>query len=300
MTQFLGPLCSALSSLACFLAAVILLTFKRKSKVLFRLEIGLCIALGTAHLANFFISLPHFLNPKLLSYEIFYGTRVVTLGATTHYLVAIFITFLLNTLRWTEERMSKAETRLHIMAWLLSIINLVVYIEEYTVQKISAKEELFLSLSFLCAEASFIIVCSIAVNMKIRQIFDENSELLSPLVTARSRKSLDSFLRRLSVLTVVSCLVFLQVLLFIPEIQSQVNSVMHTEYVSELLLLDGLLVSLILTTTPGLIAQYKTAYLQWRSSYDPIPVSPYVNLENSKYGKIDPLVLSTKRISVRV
>ena len=49
-----------------------------------------------------------------------------------------------------------------------------------------------------------------------RRMFEANSEVLSPLVTARSKKSLESFLRRLSILTVVSCLIFLQVLLFIP------------------------------------------------------------------------------------
>eukprot|EP00026_Physarum_polycephalum_P012120 Phypoly_transcript_12395.p1 GENE.Phypoly_transcript_12395~~Phypoly_transcript_12395.p1 ORF type:complete len:309 (+),score=25.44 Phypoly_transcript_12395:153-1079(+) len=302
MSQVLGPLCSAISSIACFLAAFILLTFKRKSKVLFRLEIGLCFALGAAHFANFFMAIPQLLHPHDLSYYIFLGIRVVMLGATIHYLVVIFLTFLLNTLRWTQEKMAKNEKWLHIMTWLMCVLNLTIYTDAVTGNRISGKKELAISLSFLGTEGTFIIICCIFVHIKQRRMFQKNSEILSPLVTTRSKKSLESFLRRLSILTIVSCLIFLQVFLFVPEIRDTVNQALRTDYISDLFLLDGFLVSLILTTTPSLITQYRKAYIQWTSSYTPIPVSPLFNLESSPplspKPKIDFLALSNKQLGM--
>jgi len=39
-------------------------------------------------------------------------------------------------------------------------------VEEFIINKISPKQELALSLTFLCTEGSFIVFCSVTVNIK--------------------------------------------------------------------------------------------------------------------------------------
>jgi len=299
MTLVVGALCSSISSIACFSAAVLLFLFKRKSKAIFRLEIGLCIALGLTHLASFVLFFPT-VDSHHIPFHILYGGRIITLGTTTHYLVAIFIIFLLNSFGWSEEKMKNVEKWLHVFAWSLSSVSFVVFVLSYK----ASSHFFWITIFVLCLEATFIIVCSIVVNVRQRKVFQKHNEILSPLITSRSKKAHDSFLRRVSGLATVAVLVFLQAFLSTTEIRDMVDKITRTRYVSDLFLLDGLLISIMLTTAPNLIASYKKKLAHCTNKYSHMPVSPYFQIDVSipspetQRAHITALALSSKNVSL--
>eukprot|EP00026_Physarum_polycephalum_P011915 Phypoly_transcript_12165.p1 GENE.Phypoly_transcript_12165~~Phypoly_transcript_12165.p1 ORF type:complete len:333 (+),score=15.74 Phypoly_transcript_12165:108-1001(+) len=276
MSLAVSSVCNIVSTIACFSAASVLLYFKRSSKVVFRLEIGLFIAFGINHFMAFLMLFKAFDYPEKrhVPYYIVFCLRIITLGATIHYLIAIYFNFLLKCEGWTEERMKNIERRIHFLCWGVP--------PSYTISIFYHNFVAFIFiLCFLGFQAMLIVVCTIVVVKKQQSEFSKHSEVLSSLVTARSKKILHSFFRRFLVLTFVTILIFLQALLFLPEIRTFIERTTKTQYITAVFPLDGLVISVLLTTTPDLIALYKQRYTQWTSAYEPLPRSPYIEVEHN-------------------
>lgn len=266
--------CNIVSGISCLIAALIITIFKGGSKAQFRLEIGLCCAFGVTHILSFILlfSFFEFEAHHHVPFIIGYCIRITTLGASLHYLIAIYTNYWLKSRGWSEERIMKKETIFHILAWIpSSLYSLFIFFHN--------RASLIVSFVILGIQGLYIIFCSLAVYTRQKRDFSSNSEVLSPLVTARSRKNLNSFFRRLLVLTFISLLIFAQALLYFPMVNKFVNKETRTQYVTEIFPLDGFVISLLLTTAPSLIAAYKQRYHKFRQSYEPIPRSPFIDVE---------------------
>lgn len=271
--------CSGLSTFACLGTAVMLFLLKRKSHLHYRLEIGLCFAFGITNLCDFVLSFTGWRNtssdePDYMIEQIGLRFHVFTLSATIHYIIMMYLNYLLKSIGKSEEILHAKEKWMHLWAWGMSIPYVIIF--SYVTNEEAMTITLLVLFSFhLC----FILGCTVGIIIKQRKSFNINSEVNSPLITTQEKSTLTSFLTRLVFLTVLTFLIYVQAFLFSTHYIWRYLEDNHVIHYVPVISLDGLLVSILLASTPQLIKEYKKKYQEWvkKSDFDPIlPPSPYM------------------------
>jgi len=260
-----------------------LFLLKRYSHLHYRLEIGLCFAFGLTNLCDFMLTFVGWTNiptdePTYTTDKVGLHFHIFTLSATIHYLIVMYLNYLLKSLGRNEESLHAKEKWMHIFAWVMGI--------PYILTFWFVKDEIIITIILIVTfslHLSFIFICTGSVIIQQRRIFNINSEVLSPLITTSTKTTLTGFLARIVFMTVLAFLIYLQAFLFSSHLMLRYLRNNHVIHYMPLVSLDGLLISILLATTPQLIKAYKKKYYEWfQNDYDVIlPPSPYIKEPSS-------------------
>jgi len=296
--------CSGLSTFACLGTAAMLFLLKRKSHLHYRLEIGLCFSFGLTNLCDFVVSFTGWENstsdePDYQIEQIGLRFHVYTLSATIHYIIMMYLNYLLKSYGRSEESLHKKERWMHVYAWVMSIPFVLIF--SFVTNEVALTATLLIIFSLhLC----FIVGCTAGIVIQQKKSFHINNEVNSPLITTQERATLTSFLRRLVFLTVLTFLIYLQAFLFSTHFAWTYLADNHVIQFVPLVSLDGLLVSIFLASTPQLVKEYKKKYHEWfKHDYEPVlglPASPYISSDASARMRQKAPASRPKRVVQRV
>lgn len=294
--------CTGISMIACFFTAIILFILKRKSKIHYRLEIGLCFAFGTTNLCDFVLAFVGWhvndaTHRMYLIEQVLIRAHIFFFSTSVHYIIMMYVNYLLQSLGKTEQMLYPREKWMHFWAWCASVT--FVFIFSFVENNNTVTTIL---IAVFAVHATFILICTLCIFFQQRKNYNINSEVLSPLISPQTKSALTGFLARLVFLTILTLLIYAQAFIFATQIiwkylrQSDITLVSH--FVA-LVSLCGTLISILLATTPELIKVYKKKYLECiegELDYQAmLPPSPYIA---SSGGSAKRLAIPKRQVSV--
>lgn len=187
-----------IEALLCFISTIAsaavaaLLIIYRRSKIHYRLCIGLCISYMVVNL----LCGIGLVSDSFLDYDVLDDLHITAMTISVLYMTFIFIHYLLRVKGYNEEELHNKDIFVHPLIWIFGGAYFIGYYTSHFTVK-------YISVGFLLLSIVFCFAITFYIVHKQSQEYKKKGEVLSPLVSSRNKNVMIGFQIRLVVLMVL-------------------------------------------------------------------------------------------------